>query len=127
MRQILPKMILAPIIHINGDDPDSAIKAIRLALLYRQTFHKDIVIDLICYRRYGHNEGDDPAFTQPDMYKEIKKHPSIKTIYRSNLIDQGFCSEEEINTIEQQYQSYLEHDYHLINRNPKSKRTYHFK
>src|SRR5690625_5410403 len=71
----LAKMLLVPIFHVNGDDPEAAVHVMNMALDYRQKFGKDVVIDLICYRKHGHNEGDEPAFTQPGMYKEIENHP----------------------------------------------------
>ncbi|MFH0734311.1 MAG: multifunctional oxoglutarate decarboxylase/oxoglutarate dehydrogenase thiamine pyrophosphate-binding subunit/dihydrolipoyllysine-residue succinyltransferase subunit [bacterium] len=82
------KMIQAPIFHVNGDDPESALWVTKLAFEYRQQFKKDVVIDLIGYRRHGHNEGDDPVFTQPLMYKTIKSHLSVKTIYNEKLFSQ---------------------------------------
>jgi len=91
------KGVQAPIIHVNGDDPEAVTFACKLAIEYRQTFHRDIVIDMWCYRRFGHNEGDEPGFTQPLMYKAIRKHPPVSEIYAAKLkqegvIDDGFLS-----------------------------------
>ncbi len=89
------KMVQAPIFHVNGDDPESSLWITELAYHYRNTFHKDVVIDLFGYRRHGHNEGDDPVYTQPLMYKEIKAHPSVREIYESKMVDQGHISKDD--------------------------------
>ncbi|MGI8841264.1 MAG: 2-oxoglutarate dehydrogenase E1 component, partial [Caulobacteraceae bacterium] len=89
-------MVEAPIFHANGDDPEAVTFAAKLATEYRQAFGKDVVIDMFCYRRFGHNEGDDPTMTQPAMYREIKGHPSTREIYAKRLIDEGVASEAEI-------------------------------
>ncbi len=83
------KMVQAPILHVNGDDPEAVTFACKLAIEYRQTFKRDIVIDMWCYRRFGHNEGDEPSFTQPLMYAAIRKHPPVSEIYAARLIDEG--------------------------------------
>ncbi len=95
----LAKMILAPIFHVNGDYPEEAVQTMKLAFEYRQKFGKDVVIDLVCYRKHGHNEGDEPAFTQPGMYKEIKGHPPIRNIYADTLIKSGEVEQEAIDKI----------------------------
>jgi 2-oxoglutarate dehydrogenase E1 component len=83
------KGVQAPILHVNGDDPEAVTFACKMAVEFRQTFHRDIVIDMWCYRRFGHNEGDEPGFTQPLMYQTIKKHPGVSEIYAKRLIEQG--------------------------------------
>src|SRR5205085_5155064 len=90
------KMIDAPIFHVNGDDPEAVVFAAKVAIEFRQKFHKPVVIDMFCYRRHGHNEGDEPAFTQPVMYKKIAKHPSTLEIYAKRLIAEGVISESEV-------------------------------
>ncbi len=79
------KVVLAPVLHVNGDDPEALVHAIRLAVEYRQRFKRDIFIDLLCYRKYGHNEGDEPRFTQPLLYKAISKHPNPREIYAQEI------------------------------------------
>jgi 2-oxoglutarate dehydrogenase E1 component len=88
-----------PIFHINGDDPEAAAYVARLALDWRERFHRDIVIDLVCYRQFGHNEGDDPTFTQPGMYALIAKHPSVRTVYQARLIGRGTVDETDCQQI----------------------------
>jgi 2-oxoglutarate dehydrogenase E1 component len=89
------KMIDAPIFHVNGDDPEAVVFAAKVAIEFRQKFHKPVVIDMFCYRRHGHNEGDEPAFTQPVMYKKIATHPSTLEIYSKRLIAEGVMTEGE--------------------------------
>ncbi|MGZ8797833.1 MAG: multifunctional oxoglutarate decarboxylase/oxoglutarate dehydrogenase thiamine pyrophosphate-binding subunit/dihydrolipoyllysine-residue succinyltransferase subunit, partial [Thermoanaerobaculia bacterium] len=83
------KSVQAPIFHVNGDDPEACIRAVKLAYAFRQQFQKDVVIDMICYRRWGHNEGDEPSLTQPKMYKFIKEHRSVRKIYTETLLRKG--------------------------------------
>ena len=90
------KMIDAPIFHVNGDDPEAVVFAAKVAIEFRQKFHKPVVIDMFCYRRHGHNEGDEPAFTQPVMYKKIASHPSTLEIYSKRLIAEGVMTEGEV-------------------------------
>jgi len=104
----LAKTIMAPIFHINGDQPESAVHAMRLALEYRQKFNKDVVLDLICYRKYGHNEGDEPAFTQPGMYKEINGHPNVRDLYVGELLRKGELTRDEADDIFSEFDQLLE-------------------
>ncbi len=90
------KMIDAPIFHVNGDDPEAVVFAAKVAIEFRQKFHKPVVIDMFCYRRHGHNEGDEPAFTQPVMYKRIASHPGTVEIYSKRLIADGVMTEGEV-------------------------------
>ncbi|HYM61372.1 MAG TPA: multifunctional oxoglutarate decarboxylase/oxoglutarate dehydrogenase thiamine pyrophosphate-binding subunit/dihydrolipoyllysine-residue succinyltransferase subunit, partial [Thermoanaerobaculia bacterium] len=89
------KMVQAPIFHVNGDDPEACIRAVKLAYEFRQQFHKDVVIDMLCYRRHGHNEGDEPSLTQPRMYKLIKEHRSVRKIYTEQLLRKGDLDPKE--------------------------------
>ncbi|HEY0808594.1 MAG TPA: 2-oxoglutarate dehydrogenase E1 component, partial [Longimicrobiales bacterium] len=88
-----------PILHVNADDPEACLGATRLALAYREKFHADVVIDLVGYRRYGHNEGDEPAYTQPLMYQKISEHPSVRKIWAAKLTQDGVVSEQEVESI----------------------------
>ena len=101
-------MIQAPVFHVNGDDPEAVMFVTELALDYRNTFNKDVVIDLICYRRLGHNEADEPATTQPVMYKKIRKHQTTRTIYAQKLISEDILSLAEANKMEGDYLTLLE-------------------
>ncbi len=89
------KMVQAPIFHVNGDDPEACARVGRLAFAFRQAFHKDVVIDLVCYRRFGHNEQDDPSLTQPRMYELIKKHRSVRKLYTETLVRRGDITMDE--------------------------------
>ena len=103
------KMIEAPIFHVNGDDPEAVTFAAKVAIEFRQKFHKPVVIDMFCYRRFGHNEGDEPAFTQPLMYKKIKGHPSTLDIYASKLVADGTVTQAEYDEARAQWRARLEH------------------
>jgi 2-oxoglutarate dehydrogenase E1 component len=102
------KTIQAPIFHVNGDDPEAVIRVAELAFAYRQQFHKDVVIDLICYRRRGHNEGDDPSMTQPLMYNLIEAKRSVRTLYVEALVGRGDITQEEYEAAHADFQDRLE-------------------
>ena len=102
------KMIQAPIFHVNGDDPEAVIHVAELAFAYRQKFHRDVVIDLICYRRRGHNEGDDPSMTQPLMYNLIEAKRSVRTLYVEALVGRGDITQEEYDAAHEDFQDRLE-------------------
>ncbi len=99
----IAKMLEVPIFHVNGDDPEACVHVMQLAFDYRTKFQKDVVIDLVCYRRNGHNEGDDPAFTQPEMYGVIKKHPVPAALYKTQLTDKNTLSTTEASAMENDY------------------------
>lgn len=101
------KTLGLPIFHVNGDDPLSAIRAMELALEFRQTFKKDVIIDLYCYRRHGHNEGDEPNFTQPTLYKEVDQHPLVSEILSKQMIRSGQISEEQVKSYKKQFEDRL--------------------
>ena len=102
------KMVQAPIFHVNGDDPEAVVSVARLALEYRMKFAGDVVIDLVCYRRHGHNEADEPSITQPVMYGKIKKHPTTREIYERKLIEDGSISEANARKLVEQYRDQLD-------------------
>ena len=101
------KMVEAPIIHVNGDDPEAVVYAARIATDFRLKFNRDVVIDLICYRRFGHNEGDEPSFTQPLMYKKIRSHPSPVKVYGEKLINESSISSDYLNGSVKQFKDLL--------------------
>ena len=105
------KMVEAPILHVNGDDPEAVVHCARIAVEFRQKFNRDIVIDMICYRRFGHNEGDEPSFTQPMMYQKIKKHPSTLNIYAEKLIKEGTISKEEFINMKTNFKNLLDEQF----------------
>ena len=102
------KMIEAPVLHVNGDSPEACVFATRLALEYRQAFRKDVFVDLVCYRRHGHNEADEPAATQPLMYQRIRKHPTTLEQYSGRLCEQGVVTEKEVTAQKADYRKRLE-------------------
>lgn len=102
------KMIDAPIFHVNGDDPEAVVFAAKIAIEFRQKFHKPVVIDMFCYRRHGHNEGDEPAFTQPVMYRKIASHPSTLEIYAKRLVADGVITEGEVEKVKADWRARLD-------------------
>jgi 2-oxoglutarate dehydrogenase E1 component len=107
----IAKSVQAPILHVNGDDPEAVTYACKLAIEYRQTFKRDIVIDMWCYRRFGHNEGDEPSFTQPLMYAEIRKHPLVSEIYAARLASEGVIDADWVEANIAQFTSLLEGEF----------------
>ncbi|HLR17911.1 MAG TPA: 2-oxoglutarate dehydrogenase E1 component [Alcanivoracaceae bacterium] len=110
------KMVQAPILHVNGDDPEAVFFATQLAVDYRMQFKKDVVIDLIGYRRLGHNEADEPSATQPMMYKKIKAHPTARTLYAEQLITDGVISEDENEAMIDAYRDALDQGNHVVEK-----------
>ncbi|MZR14392.1 2-oxoglutarate dehydrogenase E1 component [Maritimibacter sp. DP07] len=107
----LALMVEAPIFHVNGDDPEAVVHAAKVATEFRQKFHKDVVIDIFCYRRFGHNEGDEPMFTNPLMYKEIKTHKSTLQLYTERLVKDGLIPEGEIEDMKAAFQAHLNEEF----------------
>ncbi|MFO1150357.1 MAG: 2-oxoglutarate dehydrogenase E1 component [Alsobacter sp.] len=105
------KMIEAPIFHVNGDDPEAVVFAAKVAIEFRQQFHKPVVIDMFCYRRFGHNEGDEPGFTQPLMYKKIRQQPTTLEIYARKLIAEGVVTEGEVEKMRADWRHRLEAEF----------------
>ena len=105
------KMIDAPIFHVNGDDPEAVVHVTKIATEFRQRFGKPVVIDMFCYRRHGHNEADEPAFTQPLMYQRIAEHPGVVEIYADRLIKEGLFTAEEVERLQAQFRAYLEEEF----------------
>ena len=110
----LAKMLETPIFHVNGDDPEAVAFVSRLAMEYRQQFKKDVFVDIVCYRRYGHNEGDEPSFTQPLMYAKIKKHTTTRALYAQTLIAEGVITEVESNALADQVTDSLQKALDLV-------------
>ena len=105
------KMIEAPIFHVNGDDPEAVVFAAKVATEFRMTFHKPVVIDMFCYRRFGHNEGDEPAFTQPLMYKAIRAHRTTVQLYGDKLIAEGLLTQAELDKMKGDWRAHLEGEF----------------
>ena len=114
------KTTLCPVFHVNGDDIEAVVQTIEIAMEYRQQFHRDIFIDLLCYRKYGHNEGDEPKFTQPKLYDIIAKHPNPKDIYLEQLEREAILSKDEAKKIEEEYQQFLEDEFTASRKNEKA-------
>ena len=107
----IAKMVEAPIIHINGDDSEAVVYGARIAAEFRLKFNRDVVIDLVCYRRFGHNEGDEPSFTQPLMYKKIRSHPSTANIYGQKLVNESLISKEDFNFQTKKFKELLDEQF----------------
>ncbi len=105
------KTAQAPILHVNGDDPEAVVHCAKIATEYRQKFNRDVVIDMVCYRRFGHNEGDEPSFTQPIMYKKIRSHPTTLSIYGKKLSSEGLTSETNLQNEKIKFKNYLEKEF----------------
>ncbi|MGE6957515.1 2-oxoglutarate dehydrogenase E1 component, partial [Brevundimonas sp. NPDC049575] len=104
-------MVQAPIFHVNGDDPEAVVFAAKVATEYRQKFHKDVVVDMFCYRRFGHNEGDDPTFTQPLMYAKIRNQPSTREIYSKRLVAEGVITQAEVDAELARFEAFLDAEF----------------
>ncbi len=103
----IAKMVEAPILHVNADDPEAVVHCARIAMEFRQQFNRDIVLDMICYRRFGHNEGDEPSFTQPKMYQKIRQHPTTLNVYAEKLIREGIITAEEFDNNKKEFKNLL--------------------
>ena len=102
------RMVQAPIFHVNGDDPEAVVQVVRLAFEYRQKFRQDVVIDMFCFRKHGHNESDEPSYTNPMLYSKIKNHPSVRHVYTERLVHNGTMTKEKADTIEVKFKDELE-------------------
>ena len=105
------KIAQAPIFHVNGDDPEAVVHCAKIATEYRQKFNRDVVLDMVCYRRFGHNEGDEPSFTQPMMYKKIRSHPTTLSIYGKKLSQEGLISETDLLKEKTEFKKFLEQEF----------------
>jgi len=114
------KMIQVPIFHVNGDDPDAVVHCVRLAFAYRQRFGEDVVLDLVCYRRHGHNEGDEPSFTQPLLYEKIRALPGLRALYTEQLVRSGVLTHADVEHIEADLNKQLTQALDLIKTRPPS-------
>ena len=112
----LAKMLEAPVFHVNADDPEAVVFVSRLAMDFRREFNKDVIIDLICYRRHGHNEADEPAVTQPQMYQTIKKHPTTRELYAAKLAKEGLLDKKQADELVQEYRDGLDEGENKIRR-----------
>lgn len=109
------KMVQAPIFHVNGDDPEAVLFVTQLAMDFRMHFHKDVVVDMVCYRRHGHNEADEPSVTQPMMYKKIRSHPTVRTLYAEKLIAESIITPEAAQEMVESYRNSLD-DKQVVSR-----------
>ena len=109
----IAKMVEAPIFHVNGDDPEAVVYAAKVAIEFRQKFHKPVVVDMFCYRRYGHNEGDEPAFTQPLMYQKIAEQPTTFEIYSKKLVEEGVVTAADVETLKAGWRTTLDEEFEV--------------
>lgn len=107
------RMVNSPILHVNGDNPEAVVFCAKIAMEFRQKFKKPVVIDMFCYRRYGHNEGDEPSFTQPLMYKKIRSHPTVTEIYAERLIKEGVLTKEEVEGMKTEIREMLDKEFEV--------------
>ena len=114
----IAKMVGAPILHVNGDNPEACVLAVQIAVEYRQTFHNDVVIDLWSYRKHGHNESDEPSYTQPEMYETIRKKKSVTELYSEQLINEGIISSENCKVMTDEIRAVLDESQQRIIENP---------
>ncbi len=112
------KMVDAPVLHVNGDDPEAVVFAVKLAVEYRQKFEKDVFIDMVCYRRHGHNESDEPKFTQPTLYNIIAKHPNPREVYNKKLIDRGDVDANLAQTMDDEFRNMLQDRLNMVKQTP---------
>ncbi|TNE56715.1 MAG: 2-oxoglutarate dehydrogenase E1 component [Bacteroidetes bacterium] len=112
------EVVQAPVFHVNGDDPEAVVFAVELATAYRQEFNSDVYIDMVCYRRYGHNESDEPRFTQPDLYETIAKHPNPREVYNDMLINRGDVDQQMAKNMEKAFRSELQDRLDNARQNP---------
>ena len=117
------KVTLCPVLHVNGDDVEAVVHALQIAVEYRQKYHKDVFIDLLCYRKYGHNEGDEPRFTQPKLYELISKHKNPREIYKQKLMNEGVVEAEIAKDLERDFQDLLQARFDEAKEIKKSKIT----
>jgi 2-oxoglutarate dehydrogenase E1 component len=117
----IAKVTLSPVFHVNGDDVEAIIYTVQLAMEFRQKFHRDVFIDILCYRKYGHNEGDEPRFTQPLLYKAINQHPNPRDIYSEKLIEQGIFTPDEPKQLEKEFDVLLDQKLEISKLNLKLK------
>ena len=117
------KTVLSPVFHVNGDDVEALVFTVKLAMEFRQKFHRDVFIDVLCYRKYGHNEGDEPRFTQPLLYKAIAAHPNPREIYVEQLISRGDIDLEFAKETERNFKELLQEELDKAKKAGKSKVT----
>ena len=112
------KIIDAPVLHVNGDDPEAVIFCVQFAVEYRQKFHRDIFVDMVCYRRHGHNESDEPKFTQPSLYNKISKHPNPREVYNKQLIEKGEVAGALAKNMDKEFRALLQDRLNLVKQKP---------